>query len=146
MKCTLILAALLLASCGRSSGTPDVQISNAWARETVAGQHGTAAYMEIANRGSGDDRLVRVDAVRPVVAMLHSTTNAGGISRMRSVRDLPVPAGDTLVLSPGGTHLMITGLRSPLRPGDTLPVRLHFEKSGSRAVDVRVVSASASGE
>ena len=134
----ILLAALLLASCSKS-GTPDLQISDAWARETVAGQTATAAYMTIDNRGVGDDRLVSVDAPAPAKAMLHASERSDGISRMREMgAGLALPAGTAVQLKPGGTHVMVTGLGSPLRTGEVMKLRLQFEKSGPRDVDVPV--------
>ena len=134
----ILLAALLLASCGKS-GTPDLQISDAWARETVAGQTATAAYMTIHNRGAGDDRLISVEAAAPAKAMLHASESSGGVSRMREMgAGLGLPAGAVVQLKPGGTHVMITGLAAPLRASDVIRLRLQFEKSGPRDVDVAV--------
>lgn len=134
----ILLAALLLASCSKS-GTPDVQISDAWARETVAGQTATAAYMTIHNRGAGDDRLISVEAAAPAKAMLHASDSSDGVSRMREMgAGLAVPAGAAVQLKPGGTHVMITGLGAPLRASDVIKLRLQFEKSGARDVPVPV--------
>jgi copper(I)-binding protein len=134
----ILLAALLLASCSKS-GTADLQISDASARETVAGQTATAAYMTIHNRGAGDDRLVSVEAAAPAKAMLHASESSDGISRMREMgAGLALPAGATVHLKPGGTHVMITGLGAPLRASDVMKLRLKFEKSGPRDVDVAV--------
>lgn len=138
----IILAALLLASCGKS-GAPDIQISGAWARETVAGQTSTAAYMTLANKGKGEDRLVSVAAPAPAAAMVHSTSNEGGVSRMRHIEDgLELPAGAVVQLAPGGTHVMVTGLPAPLKAGDTLKLTLRFDRSGERSLDVPVKSAT----
>jgi periplasmic copper chaperone A len=134
----ILWAAFLLASCS-DGGTSDLQIADAWARETVAGQSATAAYMTIHNRGAGDDRLVSVEATAPATAMLHVSESSGGISRMREMSaGLAVPAGTAVQLNPGGTHVMITGLGAPLREGDMMKLRLQFEKSGTRDIDVPV--------
>jgi copper(I)-binding protein len=138
----LLLATLLLASCGQG-GSPDLQIADAWARETVAGQTSTAAYLTISNQGTADDRLLSIAASEPAKAAVHATDNSNGISRMRELSSgLAVPAGSTIELRPGGTHVMIMGLREPLRRGDTLKLRLRFEKSGEKPVDVRVAPAT----
>ena len=138
----LIPAALLLASCGQS-GSPNIQIANAWARETVAGQTSTAAYLTIANNGAADDRLVAVSLPQPAKASVHATENSGGISRMREMSSgVAVPAGSTIELKPGGTHVMITGMQAPLRRGETLKLRLRFERSGEKPIDVPVAAAS----
>ena len=137
MKALSIAPMLLLAACG--SGTPDIQIADAWARETVAGQSGTAAYMTIENRGSGDDRLQGVSAQAPVAASLHETSTNGGISSMRPLASgLAVPAGETVALKPGGAHVMISGLTAPLQKGSRLKLVLRFERSGEKPVDFKV--------
>jgi len=143
MKQTILLAALLLGACAKApAGNPEIKIENAWVRETVAGQTGTAAYMTIANGGAGDDRLLSVSAEPPVTAMLHQTSNEGGVSKMRPVDDgLLVLAGQSARLAPGGTHLMVMGLTGPLKPGDTLKLKLKFERSGEKPVDALVTGA-----
>lgn len=141
----VILTALLLASCGQR-GNPDIFISDAWARETVAHQGSTAAYMTITNRGAGEDRLLGVSATAPVMAMLHESASGGGISSMRPVEGgMPIYGGASLALKPLGDHVMITGLTKRLRPGDKLPLELKFERSGTRKVDVRIVKATEEG-
>lgn len=134
----IFLAALLLASCSKS-GAPDIRISDAWARETAAGQTAGAAYMSIDNRGAGDDRLIGVETTAPAKAMLHANESSGGVSRMREMGSgLALPAGTEVQLNPGGSHVMITGLRAPLRKGEVVKLRLQFEKSGPRDVEVPV--------
>ena len=140
-----LLASLLLASCGQT-GSPNIQIKDAWARETVAGQTSTAAYFSIDNAGSADDRLIGVMIAAPASASLHATENSGGISRMRDMSSgLAIPAGSSISLKPGSTHVMIMGLNGPLKAGDTLKLRLRFEESGEKPVDVFVSPASGPG-
>lgn len=144
MKC-ILLAGLLLASCSKG-GPPDIRITNAWARQTISGQTSTAAYMTLKNEGAGDDRLVSVSAEAPAMAMLHSSKSSDAVSRMRPMESgLAVPAGATIELKPGGTHIMVTGLRAPLDVGDSLKLTMRFEKSGERPVDVRVTPAFGPG-
>ena len=140
MKHTL-WAAFLLASCSKA-GDPDIQIADAWARETVAGQASTAAYMTVRNGGSGDDRLVGVTAPAPAKAMLHANESSGGVSRMREMSSgLAIPAKTSVDLRPGGSHVMITALAAPLPEGAQFDLRLEFEKSGERRVVVPVAAA-----
>lgn len=138
----LLLAALLLTSCSKG-GAPDIQISNAWGRATVAGQTATAAYMTVVNKGSGDDRLVNVKADSPAMAMLHSSESSDGVARMRAMDSgVAVPAGATIEFKPGGSHVMITGLSGPLHAGQKLKLNLQFEKSGARPFEVPIIPAS----
>lgn len=143
----LVLASLLATACSKpagdpapADGKPEIEVVGPWARSTVAGQTGTAAYLTIANFGNGDDRLLSVEARPPMRASLHSSTIEGGIARMRPLEaGLAIPARRPVTLAPGGAHLMITGLPKPLEPGQTVELTLKFEKSGRRAVPFRVL-------
>jgi copper(I)-binding protein len=61
-----------------------------------------------------------------------------GVSSMVPVRALAVPAGGTLMLAPGGAHIMLIGLRHELRAGTSFPVALHFAHAGWVAATVHV--------
>jgi len=140
MKRTILLAALLLGACAQApEGDPDIKVEKAWARATVAGQTGTAAYMTIANAGKGEDRLLSVSATPPVTAMVHQTSNEGGVSKMRPIEDgLSIPAGQSVTLQPNGAHVMIMGLAAALKPGNKVPLKLKFERSGDQAIEALV--------
>jgi periplasmic copper chaperone A len=48
-------------------------------------------------------------------------------------------------LAPGGYHLMMFDLNSPLKQGDALPVTLEFEKAGKVKVSLDVQGIGAQG-
>jgi copper(I)-binding protein len=58
---------------------------------------------------------------------LHETTLVEGISRMREVERLPIAAGATVELKPGGLHLMLMQPEVTLKEGAALPLRLSLE-------------------
>lgn len=98
----------------------------------------------IVNRGDGDDRLVDVETRAAAEAMLHSSSSADGVARMRPIEGgLEIPARARVELKPGGTHIMLEGLSRPLRAGQIVDVALRFARSGRRPVAVRVVPAAA---
>ncbi|CCE01142.1 conserved hypothetical protein [Bradyrhizobium sp. STM 3809] len=71
-----------------------------------------------------------------------------GVMVMRPVEEgLPIPAGQTVALTSGGLHLMLTGLKAPLVEGRSVAVTLQFERAGKMAVllDVLGVGAQAPG-
>jgi hypothetical protein len=139
------LAALLLVSCApKKTEAPQISISGAWSRATVPGQSTAAAYFTIDNNGGGD-RLLRVST--PIgQATLHSTTMDNGVMRMRLLEGLDIPAQSTIQLKPGGTHIMVTGVKQPLIAGSSFRLALHFDRSGDRLVNVGVRPASTAGE
>jgi copper(I)-binding protein len=140
IKPALLFAVLLLASCKPASAPPAISVDGVWARATVPGQSGSAAYFTIRNAG-GEDKLLTVSSPR-ADASLHSTTMDNGVMRMRPLQALDIPAKGTVELKPGGTHVMLMGLRQPLQAGASLELDLEFQKSGERKVMAEVRPAS----
>jgi copper(I)-binding protein len=60
---------------------------------------------------------------------------------MRQVQAIELPAGKTVELKPGGLHIMLVGLKAPLKAGDRFPMKLTFAKAGEVTVDVMVQAA-----
>jgi copper(I)-binding protein len=56
-----------------------------------------------------------------------------------------IEPGKQLILQPGGTHLMIVGLKSAFLPGEIVHVTLHFAKAGDIGADLKVVGFGALG-
>ena len=136
----ILLGFLLLGACGRPAASA-VQVSDAWARATAAGQTTAAVYATIANEGAAGDQLVAASSDRAAHAMLHEGSVENGIARMRMVDRIELASGQRLELKPGGTHVMLTGVTSPLNAGDRFTLRLRFEKGGEKTVPVTVVGA-----
>ena len=134
-----MFAMALLAACGQG-GEADIEISNAWARPTRGDAPG-AVYVTIENKGGEDDRLVGVMTDHAAMAMVHQTELSNGVARMRMAGEINVPAGDSIEMVPGGTHIMLEGLRTPLRTGDSFQMVLKFRFSDEEKVTVRVAEA-----
>jgi copper(I)-binding protein len=47
-----------------------------------------------------------------------------GVSRMREVESLTVPADGSIELAPGGYHLMLMMPAGPIAPGDSVTVTM----------------------
>ena len=98
-----------------------------------------AVYMRITNETAKDDRLVEVRTDVAERAMLHTSEVADGIARMRPLRDgIPVPAGQTVTLQRGGSHVMLMGLSAPLADGGSIGLTLVFAVAGAIPVTVPV--------
>ena len=79
------------------------------------------------------------------VVELHTHVREGEVMRMRPVTDIPVPAGQTVELRPGGLHVMLIGLTGPLQQGSRVPLTLRFERAGEVQVELTVEAAGARG-
>jgi len=119
-----------------------LEIENPWVRPST-GPNG-AIYLEIDNKGNAPDRLVAASTTAANKAELHTHIMDGNVARMRPVDGIEVTPGSATVLRPGGLHIMLLGLKAPLKEGDTVALTLTFEKAGK--VDLTVpVQKSAAG-
>jgi periplasmic copper chaperone A len=110
-----------------------------WAEATQPGATSAPVYMWISARSQGNQRLI--DALSEVaqgVEIDGFVTVGGELQRVR-LQHLPVEAGTSLQLAPGGYHLLLTGLNTPLVPGPTFGMLLNFEPAGGLEIQVQVV-------
>jgi copper(I)-binding protein len=96
--------------------------------------------MTIENTGSGADRLVGLSTDVAESASVHETkTDASGMMSMQPVEGgLEVPANGSVSLKPGGYHVMLMKLKSPLVTDDTFKLTLKFQSGKDVVVDVTV--------
>jgi len=140
-------AALLAAPAGAEEvKAGDLVITQAWSRATPGGAKVAGGYLTIENKGSAADRLIggAVDVAARVE--VHEMSMKDGVMIMRQLdKGLAIEPGKTVKLAPGGYHLMLMDLKSPLKQGDKLPVTLEFEKAGKvkLSLDVQGVGAQA---
>jgi len=123
--------------------TKTIEIDHPWARAS-AGKTG-AVYMTIKNTGDADDRLVKVETPAAERAQMHIEINDNGVMKMRPMPAIDVKAKAQATLQPGGMHVMLFGLKQPMKAGQTIQLTLTFEKSGTLDVTVPVEKAGSMG-
>jgi copper(I)-binding protein len=116
------------ASAPAASARPVIE--SAWARATPPGVDVGAVYFVVRNPGPRPDEVIGVRSAASARAEIHETRMRDGIMQMRQVTEATVPAAGTLAFEPGGTHVMLIGLRSPLVPGATVPLVVTFRQGG----------------
>jgi periplasmic copper chaperone A len=139
-SCCSLLLLLLLAACGRAAAD-DVRAESgalvadgAWSRAADSGA-ATAVYFVLRNAGEVTDTLKGVRSEEADEVGLHVSMQAGQVMRMAPVTALPVPARDSVTFQPLGAHVMLTGLRRPLREGEGVRLMLEFASGATVAVD-----------
>ena len=122
-----IAASLTLGSMAVLAQTAAVKVEGAWARATVQGQMGTGAFMSLtAKEGT---TLIGVSTPIAGVAEVHEMKMEGDIMKMRAMPVLDLPAGKKVDLKPGGFHVMLMDLKSPLVKDSTVPMTLLFKNA-----------------
>jgi copper(I)-binding protein len=144
-----ILAALVVmashAGWAGQAGSGGLRFEQAWARASIGAAKAGAAYLTIVNHGETVDRLV--GAATPVAkhAGLHTHLLEEGVMKMRPLEAVEVAPGAPAVFKPGGLHVMLMGLRRPLKEGETFPLVLTFQKAGEIEIQIKVLAATSMG-
>jgi hypothetical protein len=138
-----VVACFAFAGTAWASDAPVV--SDAWSRATPPGTTVGAAYMTIQG-GKEADRLVEASCDRAAMVHLHSVEEKDGVSKMRAIDAVEIPAGQRVTLAPKSTHVMLMGLDGPLVAGQTFIVTLRFANAGEQPVTVTVKPATATDD
>jgi periplasmic copper chaperone A len=147
MACAAVLAsALATPARAEEIKAGDLIISQAWTRATPKGAKIGGGYLTIENKGTTPDTLLGGSADVAGSVQVHEMSMTNGVMKMRPLdKGLTIEPGKTVKLAPGGYHLMMMDLKSPLKQGDKLPVTLEFEKAGKVQVPFEVEGVGAQG-
>ncbi len=117
----------------------DLTIGHPWSRATPGGAKIGGGYLTITNNGSAPDKLVAATTAAADHVEIHEMAMANNVMTMRKLDNgVAVPPGKTVTFAPGGYHLMLMGLKGPLKEGDRLKATLTFEKAGPIEVTINV--------
>jgi copper(I)-binding protein len=130
---------------GQQKTQAQALVQDAWARPTVQGQTVGGGYFRI-DGGPTNDRLLGATTDIAQSVELHTMRMDGDVMRMRQLDSVEVPAKQTVEFKPGGMHVMLIGLKTPLKVGNVFPMTLRFEKAGPVSVNVRVLPGPPSAE
>ena len=147
IACAIMLVYLLAAPAfAEEIKAGDLVITQAWSRATPGGAKIGGGYLTIQNKGSAADRLIGGSADVADKVQVHEMATTNGVMTMRRLdKGLSIEPGKTVKLAPGGYHLMLLDLKSPLKQGDQVPVTLEFEKAGKVKLTFDVQGIGAQG-
>jgi copper(I)-binding protein len=127
-----LVATAALAGLARAEDVRvgSIVISDGWSRPTATGMAVGVAYFRVRNDGAADDAIVSASTPAAARVEMHQTTLADGMARMRPLKAIAVPAKATVAVAPGGIHLMLVDLATPLAAGTRVPLVLQFRNAG----------------
>jgi copper(I)-binding protein len=147
-KCLgLILAGLSLIGPAQAQKieSSGISIVSPWARATPGGAKVGAAFLEVRAAPGAGDKLIDAKSDVAGAVEIHNHVHEGGVMKMRRVDGIDVAGGKSIVLKPGGYHLMLMDLKKPLRQGEKLPLTLVFEKAGEVKLEAAIGPVGATG-
>ena len=139
MKKYLYSLAVLFVLTGLSFAQSKIVVKDAWVGKVPPSSPVAAAYMTITNEGNADDKLLSVTSSISGSTMIHQTViDDQGVAKMNMVDALVIPAGKSVELKPGGTHVMLMDLKEPVTDKDKIELDLKFENAGDIKVEAPV--------
>ena len=133
-----LLFLVLAFTSAAAAADPAIIVEDPWVRVTFGQSTTTAAYMTIVNRSGKGDTLTGVETLDGAQAHIHETATQGDTVKMRMLDRLAVPPNGRAALTPAASHIMISGLKRPLKAGETLPLKLRFAQTGEITVTFAV--------
>ena len=115
-----------------------MSISGAWVRATPPRAKMAAAYLTVTNRSGKADRLIAAATNAAAKTELHTHAMTNGVMKMRQIPAIQVPAHGTAEIKPGADHIMLIGLKNPLKAGGMTALTLVFEHAGKITIKVPI--------
>lgn len=134
VRLLVVLMAVMVTACGGPTGEIDVSDAR------IGQPTGPNAALYLTATSDVDDRLISAETDIASSVQIHETVlDDHGMTGMQPVDSLEVMTGETLVLEPGGPHLMLMDAER-LEVGDEVEVTLIWESAGEQAVVAEVVA------
>jgi copper(I)-binding protein len=127
-----LAAALVLAASPLAAHAAGVEAVQPWSRPAAVGGTGVG-YVTLVNHGKAD-ALVGAESPDAASVEMHASSMAGGVMKMAPEARTPIPAGGRVSFAPGGRHLMLIGLKRPLKVGDRVAATLKFASGATLKV------------
>ena len=141
---TALLALLVGSAQAQEVKAGDLVITQPWSRATPGGAKIGGGFLTIENKGAAPDRLIGVAGDVAGKIEIHEMAMNNGVMTMRPLdKGLAIEPGKTVKLAPGGYHLMLMDLKTPLKQGDKVPLTLQFVKAGKVALSLVVEGVGA---
>lgn len=140
--CALTVVCALPEAHAHGMKIGDLYIEHPYATPSRPGLNTGAVYFKsIKNDGAQADQLLSASTPAAASVELHQMQMEGEVMRMKEVSAVDLPAHAEVRMRHGaasGYHLMLMGLKAPLKDGDRFPVVLNFKRAGEREVMVWV--------
>ena len=139
---SFVAATVLLSSpaFAESKMAGQIMTEDAKAFETSPGMRNGAVFLTVMNHGDTDDRLLSVSSPAADHAEIHQMSETNGVMKMRKVDSVTIKGGDMVTFAPNGYHIMLMGLKAPLKDDAEFPLTLQFEKAGTLETKFDVMS------
>lgn len=123
---SIALLWLVAAGCTPGDGPPLVA-TDVTAYAPLSGARTTVAYLELHNDSGAAVTITRVSSPDFARVEWHETIVENGVGRMVPLENPVIDAGSSLLLQPGGKHLMLVEPQVSMAAGSPLTLRITYD-------------------
>ena len=138
-----LIAILLLGFSAFSQA--EVLVEDPKIRLLPPGVPNTAAYLTLTNAGSETRILVGAHSDIAEKVELHNHVMQDGMMKMTRQDSVEIQPGQQVLFQPGGLHIMMFGLKTPLQEGQGRLIRLMFKNGEAIVVEAVVTEQTGKG-
>ncbi len=128
----LILAAVMSSTVVLANRS--LTVADAWMRLTPPVAKNTAGYLKLTNNSTTAVTIVKIETDIALKAEIHDMIMEDNRMGMEHVPELTIAPKETVEFRPGGKHLMLMGLKQPLKKGQQVDVTLKFSDESIQTI------------
>lgn len=115
-----------------------IEIKNPTIKAVPAVNKNTGVFMELKNDTDKDIKLIKAESDLSTTVELHDMVMENDVMKMRPVESILIKAKSSTFLKPGSLHVMLIGLKSPLKKGKSYALTLHFDNGQKEKITAPV--------
>lgn len=124
MRRLITLMVLALASIEAASAAGRLEVTGAWIRTAPPGAMMLAGYATLRNTGDAPLTVIGADSEAFGDVSLHESIEIDGVARMSALGSIEIAAGASVVLAPGGKHLMLMRPKGEPKSGGSIKIHI----------------------
>jgi copper(I)-binding protein len=121
----------------------NIDVADAWTRATPNNATTANVYLHLVS-AKDPDRLIGLDVQNAARIDVREPSDQGA-AKGNAQPAVDIPPGGEVNFAPGMRYLLLSGLKAPLKEGESFLLTLRFDKAGTQTAVVKVLSPSASG-
>jgi len=135
----LFLSIFVTAQTAAAGGMAEaLMVSGAHVRALPPSSEVTSGYLTLTNHGDEAVEIIGATSSVAKAVEFHEMSMHDGMMKMGRMDKVVAPAHGSLEFAPGGKHLMLTGLKHPLRAGETVIIELKLSDQSTLSIDAEV--------
>ncbi|WP_270971783.1 copper chaperone PCu(A)C [Campylobacter upsaliensis] len=125
----------ILSLLGLSLSATEIEISNAYIKQTPPNSKNTAIFLTLTNKGAKEIALINAQSDLSDKIELHTHIHKDKKMSMIQIPKIAIEPNSTTELKPGSYHIMLFDLKNPINADTKANLTLYFDNNTSLKVE-----------